>query len=155
MNKKGLFLSFPTDLIAIFILVLGFVFWLIIFMFIKTGVVSEIGEETGYVKDTNIVNIFKTRANNINLGEMLGKSYLEDDYSEVQAEIDKILNYVYGRAAKVCWLLAIENDIKIKVKCKTELEEPLLDSSLLMPIYYSNNKKIIDVNLKVPGYAEK
>jgi hypothetical protein len=156
MNRKAFFMGLFSDLLGWLILFLGVFVLLMIVSMSESGIKYDISAQGGYIADKSVlINILQTPVSeSTNIADEILFSIERRD-SKAKEEIDGILNYIYGRADKVCWALWRIEDGKqvpvMDVSCNGE-KKILFDQDAILP--RSLDAEPVRIRLAVLGYKK-
>jgi hypothetical protein len=157
LRKKGVFLDLSADTLGWWILFIGVIFWMTVFLLTKTNVTYDIKEKSVYISDDDVLLTYlQTPVGNKNIADLAAEAYFGGNNQILKKEMNNILNSVYGKVKPVCWKLwayskGAENEKELaSEECKGEKAE-ILDVRTTIPL---QSKEVIELRLIVPGYKE-
>lgn len=154
MNKKAVFMGLMTDIWGWFILFLGIIFWIMVFMLLGHDVTYEIKGETAYLTDNGqFLTFLRTPVDDLIIADLIVGAYETGENERLKTELNNILNSIYGRAKPVCWKLWYyeDNDKKLLAEEECKKKENIFDARTTIPLH---NPESIDIRLNVLGYKE-
>ena len=143
-----------TDVWGWFILFIGIIFWIMVFVLFKHNVAYEIEGETAYLKDNGqFLTFLNSPSDNTNIADLISRAYETGDNGILNGELNNLLNSIYGRAKHVCWKLWYYEgeDKKLLAEEDCETRKNIFDARTTIPLH---NSDVMDIRLNVLGYKE-